>query len=237
MARHPAVAGPRTGQYDRQNSSAFLSINSRRRLRRPPALTGWKSAPGGRPLRHRPNIQLSLTIGARPVALRAAAFSRSCGCRIVANAPARLRRRHPRTPPDAPLAGTPVGLDTGCNSSGPDCRAATGLRPQSGARPLELHPSVSSGGRRSRRREGVLSQRLMKQISAPNFLQNAISQGQKNGALRANQRSLQVLIWKDSVVCSGPTNRTIRLLFPAGNNTFKGENGLIPEAGIEPYCP
>jgi hypothetical protein len=81
----------------------------------------------------------------------------------------------------------------------------------------------------------VLPQRLMKQISAPNFLQKAIFQGQKNGALRANQRSLQALIWKDSVVCSGSTNRTIRLLFPAGNNTFKGANGLIPEAGIEPY--
>ncbi len=203
-----------------------MSASSRRRLRRPPALTGWKSAPGGRPLRHRPNIQLSLTIGARPVALRAAAFSRSCGCRSVANAPARLRRRHPRTPPDAPLAGTPVGLDTGCNSSGPDCRDATGLRPQSGARPLELPPSVSSGGRRSRRREGALSQRLKKQICVPILLHNFISQGQKNGALHANLRSFLALIWKDFVVCPGPTNRTIRLLFSAGNNTFKDTNCL-----------
>ena len=169
LARHPAIAGPRTGQDCLWKSNAFPQASSRRRLRRPPALTGWKSARSAHPWYHRPNNQLSLTIGARPVALRAAAFSRPCGCRIVANAPARRRRRHPRTPPDAPLAGTPVGLDTRCNSSGPDCRAATGLRPQSGARPLELHPSVSSGGRRSRRREGALSQRLMMPICVPIF--------------------------------------------------------------------
>ena len=177
-----------------------MSASSRRRLRRPPALTGWKSAPDGRPLRHRPDNQLALLIGARPVALRAAAFSRSCGCRIVANAPARLRRRHPRTPPDAPLAGTPVGLDTGCNSSGPDCRAATGLRPQSGARPLELHPSVSSGGRRRRRREGVLSQRLMKRICVPIFLQTSSPRDRKMGPCAQISTLSKHWIWKDFVV-------------------------------------